>query len=355
MFKSMLMLGGLMLMAMPALADEGFADLFVDEAPVADEGNENRNAALAEMLSRVLVRVSGNPVVAGQPAAGPVLRAAPSLVQEYRYRTVEQEDGVTRVLWARFDQAAVERMMRENGLPVWRDRPVVLMWLASDRRGTRALLNPDTLPEMVGAARQRAGERGMPILLPLMDLEDQAALSAADLWSGYQTAVRQASQRYPADAILSGRLTALTGDRWRGEWLLDSGGQQREFETPPQTLDGAVAFAIDQAQNLLAAQFAPAQGPAGGGVRVSFADVHDLAAYGRLVGILERKPVISSSMLRYANGSTVVFELRSRDGAEQLRRALDTDPELVTDLVGPAVVQAGGLAPVIDHAYRLVR
>ena len=36
------------------------ADLFVEQAPVADEAAETRNAALSQMLLRVLVRVSGN-------------------------------------------------------------------------------------------------------------------------------------------------------------------------------------------------------------------------------------------------------------------------------------------------------
>ena len=106
------------------------ADLFVEQAPVADEALETRNAALSQMLERVLVRVSGNAGVAGQPAAAEVLQAAPSLVQQYRYRSVDESGELVRYLWARFDQAGVERMMRERGLPVWVQRPRVLVWLA---------------------------------------------------------------------------------------------------------------------------------------------------------------------------------------------------------------------------------
>ena len=48
----------------------------------------------------------------------------------------------------------------------------------------------------MAALRARAAYRGMPLQLPLMDLEDQAGLTPADVWSGYQPGIRQASARY---------------------------------------------------------------------------------------------------------------------------------------------------------------
>ena len=116
-----------LLLVSAAMAD----DLFVAQTPVTDEASETRNGALKLMLADVLIRVSGNTSIASQPAAKAVLDAAPSLVQQYRYETGQQGETVERVLWARFEQGSVERMMREQGLPVWSQRPRVLLWLAT--------------------------------------------------------------------------------------------------------------------------------------------------------------------------------------------------------------------------------
>ena len=156
---------------------EDAGDLFVAETQVADEGSETRNTALSQLLATVLARVSGNTGIAGQPAAKDLLASAPSLVQEYRYRTEGAEDKPVRYLWARFDQSAVERMMRERNLPVWVQRPRVLLWVATERTGKRVLLNLEHEPQARAAVVGRARERGMPLQLPLMDLEDQTKLT----------------------------------------------------------------------------------------------------------------------------------------------------------------------------------
>ena len=59
---------GLGLWVIAAMAEET-GDLYSAETRVADEGSETRNAALSELLATVLVRVSGNTGIAGQPAA----------------------------------------------------------------------------------------------------------------------------------------------------------------------------------------------------------------------------------------------------------------------------------------------
>ncbi len=348
-----------LLIVSTAMAD----DLFVAQTPVTDEDSETRNGALKLMLADVLIRVSGNTGIAAQPAAKAVLDAAPSLVQQYRYETTQQDETVERVLWARFEQGSVERMMRENGLPVWSQRPRVLLWLATERAAQRALLNLDGEPQAMAALRARAAYRGMPLQLPLMDLEDQAGLTPADVWSGYQPGIRQASARYPHDLIVTGRLQAQSGKRWRGAWTMFGRDGEQTFDTPAQPLDDALAFAVDQIQNLLAARYAPISGThSAGGTLVRFADVYDLAAYGRLTALLQGLAPVSKVALRDVVADAVYVELRLRGSEDDLRRALDTSIELVPDPGGAPqprrVVQPDGTAllqsaPQADFYYRV--
>jgi len=323
----------LTLWAIAAMAGET-ADLYSAETRVADEGSETRNAALSQLLATVLVRVSGNTGVAGQPAARDLLASAPSLVQQYRYRTAEQDGVVVRYLQARFDPPVIERKMRERNLPVWAQRPRVLLWVATERAGQRVLLNLENEPQALAATLSRAQQRGMPLQLPLMDLEDQGKLTPADLWSDYRAGILQASARYPHEVILAGRLSAQRGKKWSGVWSLIGRDVSDGFQTPTQGLGDALAFAIDQAQNLLAARYAPMTGRGGGsGVLVRFSEVYDLAAYGRLVALLESLEPVSQVALRYVDRDSFLFELQLRGDEQDLAQALERGGQVVTEPV----------------------
>lgn len=337
--------------------------LYSGEVLVTDEGSDARNAALSALLGDVLVKVSGNTAVAGQPAASELLASAPALVEQYRYRTAEHEGEMRRYLWARFDQPVVERMMRERNIPVWTQRPRVLLWLATERAGQRSLLNLDNQPDARAALLGRAQSRGMPLQLPLMDLEDQGRLSPADVWSDYEAAIRSASARYPYDLILTGRLRAQRDGKWSGLWsLLDRNGGQT-FQTGAQPLPEALALAVDQAQDLLAARFAPTPtGGDGDAALVQFAGVYDLAAYGRLVALLDGTEAVARAALRQVQGETFLFDLQLRSPPAALVQSLELSGLVAAEPAPPRVIvppPTGGIAepvsgPVADLYFRLL-
>ena len=45
------------------------------------------------------------------------------------------------------------------------------------------------------AMEERSAERAVPIILPLLDLEDQSVISAAEIWGGFSDRVIAASAR----------------------------------------------------------------------------------------------------------------------------------------------------------------
>lgn len=343
------------------------ADMYAAETVVADEGSDTRNAALSGLLAEVLVRVSGNAGIAGQPAARELINMAPSLVQQYRYRSADRDGETVRYLWARFDQPVVDRLMRERNLPVWASRPRVLLWIATESGGQRSLLNLDNEAEARVALQAQAQRRGLPLQLPLLDLEDQAQLTPADVWSNYQPGIRQASARYPHDLIVTGRLRSQAKGRWAGTWSILGRDASQDFQTPPQTLADGLASAVDQTQNLLAARYAPIAGPAGGsGTLVRFSDVYDLAAYGRLVGLLDSLGTVAQVALRHVDDASFTFEFQLRGGEQELVRALEGSGQLVAEpgpppqpITTPPVVPGGAAAPVTfepqpDLYYRLI-
>src|SRR5215470_7220269 len=77
-------LGALLLLARAGAAVE-VADLYQGQTIVTGEGEANRPLGFAECLEDVLVKVSGDPQLIGDPAATALGRNAAPLVAEFRY------------------------------------------------------------------------------------------------------------------------------------------------------------------------------------------------------------------------------------------------------------------------------
>ncbi len=336
--RSMKMITRLLLMLLPlgclGTAQAEPADLYAAEVRVADDTLQVRNLAFQKALRKVLVRLSGSADVGGNPAVDPLLARAPSLVQQFRYRVDEaassaQDEPTGRYLWARFDKASLDRAMREAGIPLWSARrPRVLLWLASESKGVRRLVSLENEPAARGLLTGRARERGMPLQLPLMDLLDQSALSAADLWAGYEAAIREASQRYPHDVILTGRLRDL-GGRWEAQWTLLDRDSSESFEARSSTRSAALLSGIDTVQDKLAARYAPSSSAAGEGfTRVRVRGVDSVAAYGRLIAIVGAQEDITRVNVRGVQGGDLYLDLWVRGGPNALTRMLSLGGEL---------------------------
>lgn len=330
MFKLFLVLPLVLLAGIAAAQNP---DLFSGEVPVADESPATRTLALQQILRQVMVRVGGQRSILAQDAANELLQDAGALVQQFRYRGAADPagDGATqRYLRARFDPAALQRAMLGKGLPVWLgERPRVLLWVATEERGARRLLNVGDERPLRELLLQRAGERGMPLQLPLLDLEDRAAITAADVWSGFAGAIQRASQRYPHDVILTASATRSGTKRWLVSWRLWRDGQQRELSSAGDDLGEALAAGLDLVQDQLALQPGAVLPDQRDMSRISVQGVDTLRAYAYLMQALRMLPQVSAVVVLQAEPDRLLLGVDAEGGREVLTRALLRDPALV--------------------------
>src|SRR5690606_16164886 len=178
------------------------------------------------------------------------------------------------------------------------ERPMTLLWIAIDTgQGERALLPAVGAPPGASADMEAlldglreelvtvAEERGLPVTLPLLDLEDMAAVGFADVWGGFEQTVLAASDRYGADAVLVGRvrMTELGNEV---QWMLLRDGQRRLF-AGQQLVDGL---------HWLAENYARDYSVLGGvrTVRLLVRGIDSLADYGRALSYLEGLSALQS-------------------------------------------------------------
>jgi len=236
-------------------------DLFQVEVAAAGRDAGSRDAALGQALGQVLLRITGSAESLNKSSIKPVLKNPSRFAQQYRFREIPAEtpgQAEQLMLWVQFDGVALAREVREAGLPYWgSERPDVLLWLAIDNRGRRYLVSDNSEGSVAHSLSQSAYRRGLPLTLPLMDLEDQRAVQFTDVWGGFVGSLQEASQRYRPQVILVGKLgRSGTSGGWRGSWNLLGDGSQQSWTSHAANLEAAVEQGIGEASEWLALQYA---------------------------------------------------------------------------------------------------
>ena len=302
--------------------------LYEVEVPVFSQTENERKAAMRRGMLQVLIKISGSSEIPFAPGIPKILENAASYVQQFRYsawpasRPVPHafEGGKTpnKILWVRYDKQALNEILRNRGLPIWgRSRPVVLIWLAVEDGSERYLLGNDTSEEMKRLFDVESKRRGMPILLPLLDLQDQVAIRVLDVWGDFQEEILQASVRYQTKAVLRGRLFRDGYEGWLAKWTLYEDGERVHWESRGASQGVIFGDAIDNVASRLSARYAQVINEAGSDAFfISVNNVTNLKDYARIVKYLSSLALVTDASAVQFDADTARFRI-DIDGAEQ--------------------------------------
>ncbi len=343
-------------------------DLYEAIVPVTSQERDDRHAAIRKGLEEVLIRVSGRDIVAqlpNLPELDQELTNATRFAQQFRYQALRQAPtapplGVvgapvpTQALWVKFDEKAVNDLLKGQGLPVWgQTRPVTLVWLVEDANGQRDILTSTSQGPVRDALEERAHLRGLPLRLPFYDLSDRAGLNLSDVWGNFGEAIQRASQRYQTEAVLVGRLLKGAGNFWQARWTLYQNGQRQEWEAQGEGLLPVISPAIDQTTEALATRFAMLA-PLGEHDKISvrIAGINDLVHYNKVVKYLHSLSVITSVNPSQVSATNAVFDLESQGGRIAVAQAIELGHVLIPDRTSATSTNAGSHNN--DLTYRMV-
>ncbi|MET0026979.1 MAG: DUF2066 domain-containing protein [Candidatus Thiodiazotropha sp.] len=340
---------GLLLLSLllPEAWAETVNNLYEAEVPVIGQSSEARAKGIREAFAAVLVKVSGDRTLVNNPDLGGLLNRASGLVQQYRYKLLPiepesgQAEGPDRLLWARFDARAVNRLLRESGIPVWGEtRPSMLLWLGQESGTRRDLISPERESGLKSELSAVADRRGVPLIWPLMDIEDQNAVQVSDLWGAFEEDIRSASDRYLPDVILVGRLSNLGRGGWRGEWILYLPDKVNRWQTQASNRDALAAEGLQQAIDALALRFAPQQVSQGvTHLKLRVYGVSRLADYALVQDYLRTLAMIEQVDLLSADAEKIDFLLRVNGNRESLIRGIQLgavlEPVVIQEIPDP--------------------
>jgi hypothetical protein len=307
--------------------------LYSAEVPVAGQTAEQRTEGIVRAFAQMLVKVTGNRQIAQRPELQGDLPLAPRYVQQYRYRLLSDQvpaanltdtEEAGRLLMVQFDENAVQRLLRDRRLPVWGDnRPSGLVWLGFEGQGQRRVMRPEGDGQLLNVMTQTADKRGIPLMLPLMDLEDQAGVQVADLWGDFELNIRRASERYSPDLIVTGKLTQLSGGLWRAAWSLYHGQRVSRWQDEGTNPSLLASEGVERITDILAERYAPVAGEGSlSRVRLRVSGVVDLKQYAGVGHFLQSQSSVEQAEILTAEPDSITFDLRVRGGVQVLEQGL---------------------------------
>jgi len=331
---------------LPRLAvSEQVENLYEFEVPVASQGEEARRAGLTAALEGVLVKLSGMSDVARRGGLGDTLAAPERYVDQFRY-VAPPAGGQS--LWVRFDGRALQELLRSRGLPVWgATRPAVVAWLALEEQGRRSLLGAGDTQPAISAITAAAARRGLPLRLPLLDLEDRGRIQALDIWGDFVEPVQAASARYRAQAILTGALASAGANQWRARWTLYRDGAVVRRWEPVGTLDQVIAQGVDVTADEMARAFATTADHAAdpGQLLLRVDDVRSLDGYERVTSYLRGVAGVTAVQIVEITADAVVLALSLQGSVQGFTQAVS---------LGDTLAPVQEPQPAAELSYRLL-
>lgn len=325
-----LLAGGVGMGLAQAVEMEGLYD---GEVPVKRQDAEERALAVPQALMQVLGKLTGDAGVAQRPGMAATLKRADAMVQQFQYRPLPpfgyqswRDQGYTGLLRVQFAPVAVAEMLRQAKVDAWgKSRPSVLIWLALDEGMGRYLVTEAANAEAYAFLGAETRRRGLPVLLPMADAEDQKQLTVDDVWNENVAAVLRASvRRYGPDVILIGHASRGANGVWQGRWAMINGGRiQSAWQSDNMALPAVLAAGVDGVTGRLARlAIDKANGEVADQLALRVANVRQLADYARVLKYLKSLPVVSTAAVSEVRGDDLILTLSVHGKREDLQQAL---------------------------------
>lgn len=302
-------------------------ELYRAEVLVPDNSAESQNEAFRQGLIQVLVRLSGSRAIEHMPESEAILAKAPRYALGYSYNRVEasEEEEAKLTIRIEFDGPALERVLHKAGLPVWAaKRPSVLVWLAVEQGRKRSILAEDSESQAVQHLQQGARERGIPLILPLMDLEDRRHVEFGDIRAGFFDTLSQAAQRYNTDMMLIGWLKKARSGDWVVTWTVQRGNTSSRWREDSLPLEEAVRSGVEGLADIMASRYAFSATPDSqlNEYVVAIGQLMSLEHYAAVLNMLQGMIFIEHVTPAYIAADQAAFKVLMRGPLAELEKSL---------------------------------
>jgi hypothetical protein len=314
--------------------------LYSARLPISSQSETARNRMISELFARVLVKVSGSTAVLNNQLIKSRLGDAISYTAEFNFAT--DADGLN--LTARFNEELVDDLLTSAGLSIWGTRrPTVVVWLAYQGNNfQRKVLTEQSRNDYSRVISTRARYRGLPVLVPLWDLDDRLQVDTTDVWGLFSDKIAVASQRYRADFMIIGKVFQQ-GNKTNIKWVIHksptsvTAGDVQTSRIISQgsgefnNANNALKALVDQSSNFFARQYGVSTTAQVQGIPFKVSNIDSIETYAAVTKYLMSLKIVKSLQVTNVVDDDFTFELNIFGGASSLLDVINLDKKLLQD------------------------
>ncbi len=216
MFKSIIFLLIVIVGFLPILTIDAVEvkDLYQASVAINSQKSSDRAVALKKALAAVMLKVGGEKSVLNNAVIKKSLFKYQSYLNQYQYQQkswqIVDTQGNEKQLFlsASFNEEKINQLFQQANLPLWGSlRPQILLWLVDEQGLTRRVMSNSSASNLPFMVNEFSAQRGLPIMMPLMDLTDNHQIKVSDIWGRFQEPIKEASRRYLPEAIVVMRIS----------------------------------------------------------------------------------------------------------------------------------------------------
>lgn len=335
-------------------------DLYTIELPVPDQTTSQRLEKFKQAFSDVIVKVSGSTEVLQHVGMKRPLKSSSRYVHQFRYVTYKDEadenfEGGQLFLSVTFNQDAIENLLRSNDIPVWgKERPSTLLLISYQLNKKTSVVSSDTTPEIVDELEMLAQKKGLPVLFPLMDLEDRLQFGVQDITRSNRDNIAIATARYSPDATLTGKVSGRAGKGWQAEWQLSFSDRLYNWSFRAGSRQDLMNQAVSQLVQTLAQEYALESVPVlDEEILFTVDQVEQLTDHTKVLSYLKSLDAVESVRPVLIVQDSVTYRLKLRNSTEDFSRLIALS-YVLEQLELPQINAATDDTAILMN-YRLVR
>ncbi|WP_428771817.1 DUF2066 domain-containing protein [Vibrio sp.] len=303
--KLALLVVGLIALPVQALTN---VDLFRSEV-ILDQSQANAESdARITGMKQVIVRATGDQNAPANDVVRKALRQNSQYLSQLSYGQFAGQE----TLKMNFNGAQIRALLSQAQLPFWPEkRANLLVWMVEESNMDRNIVWETSDSELLNDLRAQASLRGLPVTIPVGDFDDITGLTVSDVWGGFMSPVAQASERYPADAIL-----VVKGQGQQLQWALYDQAPANLTRSTQAPLAGssrgsdAMSDMVDQISDYYAKKSAVlVASESSESVKVQFNQINNAFDFFLLEGEMKQLSSVAGLDILKIQGNTVTFNV----------------------------------------------
>lgn len=316
----------LLFFMIPSVYAVRVASIYQATLPATSQSPDQKSELASKGLVKVLIKVTGNPDIMENPSLKFQLNNASRFIQSANYTPGTKSPFLLKL---KFDEESVNRIIHDADLSVWNiNRPLILAWLVFQTPSkSPEIIDSSSLSDIKSALKEEAENRGVPIIFPVMDMDDMNQVSANDVININVKNLQNAAKRYQSEGMLIAKIYPQDNG-FAADSQLVLGSKVWNWKVTDNSATNVINKLVDNMADTLLTSAAQSNSDVQDQVtvRVSGVNQHD---YDLLIKYLkDLTPVANIELIRMA-GNTAILNINLRGSKQSFIQAVSVGEKLL--------------------------